>query len=358
MTLRKRRHARRLTWLISGAAALAIGASSFALDAFAQGRAPQDVRHPWTEARNAYRNQQWSEARALTAIASQRDPQEARYYLSLGRIAFQQGQFDDAVWFYDTFLDLARISGATYEDAYSVSRAQAERASAAARRAQPTAPVVEPEAQRRVREAFLARMREGAIVTDTGGGALSTFESLIQLGYANPDLKQLRDTLTAAAHTEADRILQSNDGRMPHLTYEAWQAQLRRYEAASVLLPPAVPFEGGAPTAAEPNSNVALRRLVEGQLHYLMQNWSSAEAKFRDAIRLDPTLIYAHHGLLNTLLAHQAKDATAIRAALNAFETQFPRHATLAIYQALAEGAGGDISQAAELLHATIRTAR
>lgn len=311
----------------------------------------QNVDDPWALARDAYRNQDWTNARRFTALASQRDPEEPRYYLSLGRIAFQQGLFEDAVWFYDIFDEYARLSGQSYSGSYAVDRAKAERESANTRRDHPAQVAREPDAQVRVREALLARLKEGSVLGEGGTGALATFQSLLQMGYANPDLKQLRAAIDEAANAEAARLLKREDGRIPVLSYEQWQQQSRRYDASSRLILEPIPFDGGTPSPGIISPNTAYRSLAEGQMQYLLQNAGNAEKRFREALEQQPTLSLAHQGLLNALLAAPTPNGEALRSALQAFESVDPKNPNLSIYQALVEASSGQARRAASILH-------
>lgn len=314
-----------------------------------------NIQDPWADAREAYRAQDWTNARRFAAIASQRDPAEPRYYLSLARIAFQQAQFEDAVWFYDIFLEYAGRSPDAYTGSYAIERGVAERESANARREDPSAPAREPEAQVRVREALLERLRSSVVVDEGGGGAIATFQSLLQLGYANPDLQQLRATLDQSASAEAARYLRDGQTTLPALSYAQWQQQSRRYDASARLLPPPRPFDGGGAAPAAPSPSAAYRALAEGQMQYLLQNWGNAEHSFREAIAREPSLSLAYQGLLNALLAASPVDADALNTALADFERARPQDATLPLYRALRDAAIGEAGRASNALHGILK---
>lgn len=317
--------------------------------------APATVQDPWSLARDAYRNQDWSTARRLTAIAAQREPSEPRYYLSLGRIAFQQGLFEDAVWFYDIFIEYAQLGGHQFTGSYAVERARAERDSANTRRDHPENKAREPDAQVRVRDVLYARLKEGTVLSDTGGGALATFESLMQVGYANPDFTQLRAAMDAAANAEASRYLQGDEPHFPALSYEEWQRQARRYDVTQRLLPPAIPFDGGEAVPAPPSKNTAYRSLAEGQMQYLLQNWSNAERLFRAAVEAMPALELAHHGLINAMLAQDEPALPALREAITQLESLRTSSVAVRVYHALYDAAANDAAGAAKRIHALVR---
>lgn len=330
---------------------LSLSEASTALAQSSSTSSSQNVEDPWARARDAYRTQDWDSARRFTAIASQRDPEEPRYYLSLGRIAFQQGLFEDAVWFYDVFLEYARLSNTEYSGSYAVDRASAERVSANTRRDDPDAPPKEPNAQVRVREALHARLKEGVVLNDGGGGALATFQSLLQMGYANPDMKQLKSALDSAANAEAARLLRGDETRLPQVSYEAWQQQARRYDATRQLMRAPIPFDGGEATVEVPAPNRAYRALAEAQMQYLLQNWGNAERRFREAIAEKPDLSLAHQGLLNALLSSRQPVQAELDEALQAFARADANGVTLPIYRALVEAAKSDAARASAQLH-------
>lgn len=336
--------------------ALAVYALSVPASADAQQRNPQKDSDPWSTARDAYRAQDWRAARSYTAAASQRDPKEPRYYLSLARIAFQQAEYEDAVWFYDVFIEYARNRTPAFEGTYALNRAEAERKSANARRDDPASAPDEPDAQVRVRKALLSRLNEGPAIRSSGGGALDTFKSLLRLGYANPDLTQLRTAVEDAAGAEADRLLERGRGRLPTLSYQEWKQQAERYEAAYALIPPPVAFEGkgGAKNAADETTPApkakAYQKLSQAQRQYLLHNWSTAARLFHEALEIHPTLSLAHQGRMNALLAASTPDVGAIHQAMTDFETMVPEHPDLAIYRAMSTAAMGDAERASDQL--------
>lgn len=316
------------------------------------------VANPWDDARDAYRLQDWPAAQRFAAMAVQREPDEPRYYLALARITFQQNAVEEAVWFYDTFLSLAKARGVDFPGSYSVARAEAERASANARRANPDAPSEEPEVQRRVREAFLQRLSEGPVVSGFAG-AYATFQTLVQLGYANPDFSELRKRLHEAALQEAEAIFASNEGRLPTLTLSGVEEQLRRYDAANALVPAPTPFDGAGDlaeresrtqTLRQANETAVRRATLRAQREYMHGNYAQAEELFRSALALDEKDPYAHQGLINTLIAADA-ERDAILLAIAKFETAFPSHSSLPIYKALGESAVRAHRHAASMLY-------
>lgn len=325
---------------------------AFMTPAFAQRSNPQESSDPWTVARDAYRDQDWTTARAYTAAASQRDPREPRYYLSLARIAFQQGAYEDAVWFYDVFIEYAKDQAATYSGTYALDRAIAERKSANTRRDAPDDTPKEPDAQIRVRKALISRLKEGPVVRDSGG-ALATFESMLRMGYANPDFAQLQSTLRNAAAEEADRLLQSGNGRFPKLSYQEWKHQATRYHAADQLIPNAIPFDGANTPGdrdTSPSKAQAYQLLSEAQRQYLLQNWSVSARLFQEAIDIDPSLHLAHLGRLNALLAADPPDPSSAKVSLDAFKKAHPEHEDLVLYQALIKETLGDKDAASKAL--------
>ena len=341
---------------------LVVALGLHATPARAQIRATHEIADPWAEAKDAYRVQDWEAARRLAAIASQRDPEEPRYYFALARILFQQGNFEDAVWFYDVFIELAQNQGVDFPGSYALERARAERSAANQQRANPERPAKEPEQQRRVREAFLERLTNGPVVSSEGG-ALATFQTLLQLGYADPDLARLRVLLQDAATREAHQLLYSNNGQLPVLGTTALETQLRRYEENARLLPAPRPFDGGGTLEPTPTrrlsesfeqSTASERLTTRGQLEYVLANYENAEARFREALAADGANAMAHQGLLNALFA-QGKDKDPVLLAIARFEAAHPEHPALPTYKALAESVARAHRNAANLLYDQLR---
>lgn len=331
---------------------------------YAQVRSAHEITAPWDEARNAYRYQDWPAAQRLATIAVQREPDEPRYYFALARITFQQGAVDDAVWFYDTFLRLTKEKNVDYPGSYAVSRAQAERESANARRTNPETAAPEPEIQRRVREAFLQRFQQGTMVTKDGG-AMETFQTLIQVGYANPDFAILREALFRATIDEAEAIMTSNQGNIPALTLDELALQMQRYEHIDRLLPTPIPFDGAGTavpatgthslTATHLAATAARRAFLRGQTDYMLGNFELAAQHFRAALDTSPDDLFSHQGLLNALIA-QSAEKNAIFLALSGFETHHRTHPSLPIYKALAEQSARGARNAAAILYEILQT--
>ena len=318
----------------------------------------QPSANPWDEAREAYRLQDWGSAQRHAALASQREPDEPRYYFALARITFQQGAFDDAVWFYDTFLRLAAEQKVDFPGSYAVARAEAERASANARREDPSEDAPEPEAQRRVREALLQRLEEGPILSGYSG-ALATFQTLVQIGYANPDFSALRARLHAAAIQEAEQIMSANGPYLPTLHIDAIEEQLRRYQASDLLVPAPVPFDGESDTRESATRSQTARQLAQtaarratltGQQQLMNGNFSIATEQFRAALQQAPSDLYAHQALINSLFADNA-DKDEILRAIARFEAADADHPALPIYKALGESSARAHRNAASMLY-------
>lgn len=298
---------------------------------------PQDAGDPWQRAKQAYSQQDWPTAAAYTAAASQRDPAEPRYYLALARIAFQEQRFDDAVWFYDTFLSLAPTTNVPLTGSYTTARADAERKSANERRANSNHDAPEPENQQQVRKALQQRLSEGPIVEDNGG-AIAIFETMIRMGYANPDLKDLRAVLDQAAQKEGNAIYQQARGNLPNLSFDAWRVQARRYQATEQIVPAPQRFDDASPlpaVAASHDESRAYRLVAEGQMQYLLENWDEAARIFHEAIEIAPTLVYAHKGQLNAMLSSNNPKVQDIQTALHDYQETAPNQDDIPIYQAL-----------------------
>jgi len=82
--------------------------------------------------------------------------------------------------------------------------------------------------------------RFGQVFSEGGGGAWGLYETLIRTGYVQPDLAQLKSTLTRRVLDEFEGLLQpQGNDLVPQLSIEAWQLQSQRLAAArAVVLDP------------------------------------------------------------------------------------------------------------------------
>ena len=275
--------------------------------------------NPWAEARAYYGAQDFPTALRFAIEAAQRDPGELRYYLAIARIYFQLGQHENATWYYDLYLEAMRGRPFTGPASYNPELARAERDSAAQARGDRAAePSVQPQAERDVREALLARIEGGPALTETGGGAWATWVSLRRIGYANPDLAELVRLLVEALRREADTAFDPASPRVPHLTIAGWTAQAQRYEYARQAIRRPDAFDGTR-NAEELPPLPAGWHFAMGMVEYLQQNHERAAAHFDDAISQDPALLPAHTARLNAWLAAWQRDDAALDAALRSF---------------------------------------
>lgn len=329
-------------------------ASSSANPASAQVGA--DVEGPWNRTRELYRQGDWQNALRYATEAAQRDPDEPRYYLAIARIHFYLQNFERAIWFYDTFLELTEALGVDYPDASSRERARGERISAQSRLADRSAPIEEPTTFRQVREAFLERLEAGPAVEGSSGGAWGTFQSLLRVGYAAPDLAELRRRFEEAARAEGMMIFEQAAPTLPTLSAEAWRAQLVRFAEPSRRLPAPLPFDGGGADAGEPALNEQERErrayvaLIDGQLAYLRQSYAQATSSFREATELSPRSTLAWCGLMNALLAQRQTAPRELREALREMLEHVDEAALRAFYQAAVNEQTGDSEGAAQTL--------
>lgn len=314
-----------------------------------------DVEDPWNRTRELYRQGDWQNALRYATEAAQRDPDEPRYYLAIARIHFYLQNFERAIWFYDTFLELTETLGVDYPDASSRERARGERISAQSRLADRSAPIEEPTTFRQVREAFIERLDAGPAVEGSSGGAWGTFQSLLRVGYAAPDLAELRARFEEAARAEGMAIFEEAAPTLPALSAEAWRAQLVRFAEPSRRLPAPLPFDGGA-ASTEPEldegerERLAYVALIDGQLAYLRQSYAQATTSFREATELTPQNTLAWCGLMNALLAQRQTAPRELRQALAEMLEHVDEAALRAFYQAAVYEQSGDSDDAARTL--------
>lgn len=329
----------------------------------------------WEQARGYYAAGSYPQALPLAVQAAQADPANPEFYLGIARILFWLERYDEAVFYYDTYLThFGPTLPANLPARNRVDRVRDERGSANEGRTDPAAPVAMPPVLQSTREALIAWIDRGTIITSSGGGAWSQWENLIRAGYAVPDLPELRTRLSGALLDEAELLVNGRLARMPSLSYEQWQIQKRRLDAWTSLNPTgpaasatqsAVPNAALDPTIAaqlaRPRAveNVTAQRAIcDGQLEYLNLNYERAAAYFSAAIAADPDLLPAHMGLLNALFQ---SDATAgdWSQRLAAFEAAVQRVdptalSAVEIYRATFAAEAGDIDAAVEILATTL----
>lgn len=191
---------------------------------------------PWEEAydeamlqgRDAYNDGQFQDASEQFTRAIQILPDEPAAYRNLARSYNLDGQLQKAIAYYDHYLELAG-------DAGDADQIREERSGAIARGGDD--PWTTPADQRMARRALQRELDDGHAVTDPDGtgGAWGMYQTLLQLGYAAPDLDRLRGRLAAQIAEEFDERLEPHDGFLPLLGTEDWQLQSERIAALDQL---------------------------------------------------------------------------------------------------------------------------
>lgn len=320
------------------AVALGLGAAH----ATAQPAAPAPDVATWADFRALYNAGDYPNAIPLAVEAIQLAPHRADYYLGLARALFWGEQYETAVFYYDVYLThFGPGLPASTAAANRPDRVRQERESANQGRPNPAAPVAPPATQDEARTLLDARLVDGVIVNERGGGAWAIYQGLLRSGYARPDLPALRAQLAQALHLEATTLVPTDRAMMPALSEGQWQAQRQRlafWMELDRLQQAAAPTTAAAGTPTPPNTAAtppttdgraaqvqALIALTEGQQQYLNMNWENAQTLFTQALTLDPALLPAHVGRLNALY----RSSTALRdersAALTAFQEALRR---------------------------------
>lgn len=253
-----------------------------------------DVAEPWEDARAFYRDGDYEQASRYIIEAIQRAPREPRYYLGLARAQNWLGNFDQAVFYYDIYLnDLAAELPPNLDRRDRVDAVREERDSANAQRDDRDAPLVIPGGQDAARAALDDRIAQGPGMTATGGGAYALYQNLLRTGYARPDLGDLRRRLGQRLIGEVRADIGERVARMPLLAYPAWGVHEDRLDAWQTL---------EIDDAVEASRVAALRAFVAGQRLYLNENAVQALEQFDSAIAADAQLVPAYVGRLSACL--------------------------------------------------------
>ncbi len=180
----------------------------------------------------AYNSGDYATALRWYTQAIQADPNQATTYRNLARTYFWQDQYAAATAFYDHYLRLAAA------DAPDLEQVKAERKLASTRAGEDVWTI--PDNQRLARQALDTELQNGKAFSEGGGGAWGLYETLIRTGYVQPDLAQLKSTLTRRVLDEFEGLLQpQGNDLVPQLSIEAWQLQSQRLAAArAVVLDP------------------------------------------------------------------------------------------------------------------------
>lgn len=178
------------------------------------------------EGRQAYNAERREKARDAFVRAIQILPEQPTPYRNLARNYNLMGDYSRAVRYYDLYLELA--PGA--EDAETI---DAERRGAVSRGGDEA--TTTPADQRLARRAVDRELDEGPAITDGQGGAWEMYRTLLETGYAAPDLQRFRARLEQKLVDELQRSLETDDSLVPVNSPAQWELHARRIEALEQL---------------------------------------------------------------------------------------------------------------------------
>lgn len=274
------------------------------LGSTAPGWAQDDTTEPvpagqqyFDQARELYADDQFAEAIPFLRQAIQAEPLGARYYIGIARAANAAGNLDLAVTYYDLYLtfftDHANSPDRRRQD--RLEEVQRERDGTNRRREQPDVLPEMASAQVAALTALTTLLEQGPFMTPNRTGAWGMYQNLLRTGYAHPNLFGIQQTLIAGilAETEAffapgqDTPIWIGDGPF-------WRTISDRYAAVEEL----------QPVATETPLIEANIQAARGQVESLNANGERAVQYFRDALALNPDLLFAQWGLL--VAAHRS----------------------------------------------------
>lgn len=325
--------------------------------------AAQTAAERWEEARGYYAEGDFESALPGAIAAIQQAPAAPEYYLGAARILFQLERYDEAVFYYDIYIQhFGPILPADTPERNRLTRAREERTTANNSRTSPSAPVPEPSGQAEARAALVARISEGIAVTPTGGGALAIYDALMRTGYARPDLLTLRSELRACILEEASLFVAVNRAVIPALSIEEWEVQRTRMQRYVDLAPEPLLTASGQPReVANAGLGIAMLELAQGQLRYLNQDFSAAAQRFGAALAAQPDFLPAHVGRLNALFSAERGLTAEAHEALATFQTLAESNTTdselgllASIYEAAFVAQSGDRADAITLIEAML----
>jgi hypothetical protein len=271
-----------------------------------------EIDAPWDTARSYYAEGNYAEAQRYIIEAIQREPRNPMYYAGLARARWGQGDVDQAVYYYNIFLnDLAGEVTADMPTGYRPSTIRDERDHANAERERSDEAPASPAQIVTALDTLDTRIAEGPILNTTGGGALAVYRGLLRSGYAHPSLIQLRVRLANALLSEANTVISDHQAAIPSLSLVQWETQRDRLRAWQNLAvePSDAVFSDIPASALDPsitgNSQHARAAahldFTEGQIQYLNQNWGQASLSFANAVEALDDFVPARIGRLNAL---------------------------------------------------------
>lgn len=189
---------------------------------------------PWERAfdeamlqgREAYNSENRERARDAFVEAIQILPQRPAPYRNLARNYNLMGEYPEATEYYDHYLRLAPEA----EDREMIR--QERRGTASRSDDEPWTP---PASQRMARRAFERELDSGLALSEQDGGAWGLYQTLLDTGYASPQLARWQRDLEQMLRRELEAKFEPHDGFLPLLDEQGWALQQERLNALQSL---------------------------------------------------------------------------------------------------------------------------
>ncbi len=179
------------------------------------------------EGRQAYNEGDYREASEAFRRAIQVQPEKAEAYRNLARSLNMLDEYGEATHFYEHYLEIAG-------EADDIEQVEAEREDTARRAGDDRRRL--PTSQRMARRALEREIREGRALGEGQSGALGLFRGLLETGYAEPDLAELRRDLDRQLSDEIGEAWDDEGQWLPVLDDSDWQRQWERLEGRLELV--------------------------------------------------------------------------------------------------------------------------